>query len=187
MPTPAKTSRDELIGIAHGLVQSGGAEALTVSAVAQAAGVKAPSLYKHFADRSALLRLVEISVLHELESALRRNTRGHTPQARIRSMAGAYRDFAREYPRRYEIIYSRDAAEHPQIIEACRFAAQPLFEELQRACLAANRILPLSRTLTAFLHGFVTMEIANAFHLGGSLDEAFEDGLETLLGGALRS
>ena len=69
----------------------------------------------------------------------------------------------------------------PEIRAACLFSAQPLFEELQAAGIAEARILPLSRTLVAFLHGFILMEIGNAFNLGGSIEEAFESSLETIL------
>jgi AcrR family transcriptional regulator len=183
LPTPAKTSLKEIVGIARDLVDAGGADALTVSAVAQSAGVKAPSLYKHFADRAALLKAVEISVLHDLEAVLRRETKGATSRERLYSMATVYRRFANAEPHRYEVIYSRNAFDDPEIAAACLFSAKPLFEELERAGIAADRILPVSRTLTAFLHGFVSMEIVKAFRLGGNIDEAFTEGLETILGG----
>jgi AcrR family transcriptional regulator len=181
LPTPAKTSRPELVGIARSLVESGGADSLTVSAVAQGAGVKAPSLYKHFEDRAALLKAVEIDVLHELEATLRAGIKGRSPQQRLRSMAATYRRFANEQPRRYGVIYSEHAFDDPDVTAACLFAARPLFEELEKAGIPPGRILPLSRTLTAWLHGFCTMEIVKAFRLGGSIDEAFKDGLDTIL------
>ena len=181
MPTPAKTSPKELVSIARRLVVTTGADALTVSAVAERAGVKAPSLYKHFADRLALLKAVEIEVLGELEGALRAGTKGRTPRQRITAMAHTYRAFATEQPLRYGVIYSRNAAGDPAIADACLQAAKPLFEELEKAGLAPERILPVSRTLTAFMHGFVSMEIVNAFRLGGDIDEAFEAGLATIL------
>jgi AcrR family transcriptional regulator len=183
LPTPAKTSQDALIGIARSLVETGGADALTVSAVAQVAGVKPPSLYKHFADRAALLKAVEIAVLHELETVLRAGTKGRTPRTRLRAMATTYRRFALDHPKPYGVIYSKHAFDDPEIAAACYFAAKPLFEELEAAGLAKARILPVSRTLTAWLHGFVSMEIVHAFRLGGSIDEAFEDGLRTILDG----
>lgn len=181
MPTPAKTSRPELVGIARSLVERGGADALTLNAVATAAGVKAPSLYKHFSDRAALMRAVEIEVLLELEAALRRGTSGRTPKMRLTSMARTYRAFAVEQPHRYAIIYSANALTDPEIAAACLFAAQPLFEELRNAGVKPGRVLPLARTLTAFLHGFVSMEIANAFQLGGSIEEAFTEGIGVVL------
>jgi AcrR family transcriptional regulator len=182
VPTRPKTSPDALVAIARRLVEAGGAGDLTVSAVAEAAGVKPPSLYKHFEDRAALLKAVEIAVLREFEGVLRKGTTGRAPRQRLRAMARTYRRFALDHPRRYGVIYSEHAFDDPEIAEACYFAAKPLFEELEAAGVPKARILPLSRTLTAYLHGFVSMEIVHAFRLGGSIDAAFEDGLETILG-----
>jgi hypothetical protein len=39
----------------------------------------------------------------------------------------------------------------------------------------------LSRTLTAFLHDFESMEIVHAFRLGGDIEEELDEGLETIL------
>lgn len=181
MPTPAKTSLVELVGIARGLVEAAGPDALTLGALAQQAGIKAPSLYKHFADRAAVLKAVEIEVLFELEAWLRQETRGDTPKARVVAMARAYRAWGKLKPHRYRTIYSGNAFNDPDIRAACLHSAQPLFEELRAAGIAENRLLPLSRTLVAFLHGFVLMEIGNAFNLGGNVDEAFESSLETIL------
>jgi AcrR family transcriptional regulator len=183
LPTPAKTSREALVGIARGLVESAGADALTVSAVAHEAGVKGPSLYKHFADRGELLKAVEMEVLGELEQVLRERMKGRTVRQRLKAMAAAYRQFASDNPRHYELLYSRNAFADPDIAAACYAAARPLFEELGRAGVPEKGILPLARTLTAFLHGFVSMEIANAFRLGGDIDEAFAEGIETILRG----
>ncbi|HWE29097.1 MAG TPA: TetR-like C-terminal domain-containing protein [Polyangia bacterium] len=41
--------------------------------------------------------------------------------------------------------------------------------------------MPTARVLTAFVHGFVSMELHGAFRLGGDVDEAFAQGLELLL------
>ena len=164
-------------------MEAGGVEALTVSAVAQGAGVKAPSLYKHFVDRAALLKAVEITILLELEAELRRETRGKTPKARLKSMAHAYRRFGKAAPNRYRVIYSGNAFTDPEIREACLFSAQPLFEELRAAGIAEDRVLLVSRTMVPFLHGFVLMEIGSAFTLGGDVDQAFELALETILKG----
>lgn len=181
MPTPAKTSPAQLASIARALVESSGPDALTMGAVAQSAGIKPPSLYKHFADRAAILKVVEIGILHELEAYLRGEMKGATPKARLIALATAYRRFGRAAPNRYKAIYSGNAFNDPEIRAACLFSAQPLFEELKAAGIGEARMLPLSRTLVAFLHGFVLMEIGNAFNLGGSIEEAFDSSLETIL------
>ncbi|MGV3489767.1 MAG: TetR-like C-terminal domain-containing protein [Devosia sp.] len=167
----------------RGPVEASGPDALTVGAVAAAAGIKAPSLYKHFADRAALLKAVEIDVLHELEAYLRREIHGATPKARLRALAEAYRRFAKDAPNRYRVIYSGNAFIDAEIRAACVFSAQPLFEQLRAAGIAEDRVLPVSRTMVPFLHGFVLMEIGSAFNLGGDVDEAFALGIETVLAG----
>ena len=48
-----------------------------------------------------------------------------------------------------------------------------------------DRALAAARVLTPFLHGFVSMELSQAFRLGGGIDEAFETGLEAILSGLL--
>jgi hypothetical protein len=39
--------------------------------------------------------------------------------------------------------------------------------------------------MTAFCHGFVSMELAGAFRLGGDIDHAFAEGIETVLAGII--
>jgi hypothetical protein len=42
-----------------------------------------------------------------------------------------------------------------------------------------------ARVLVPFLHGFISMQLANGFRLGPGLDEAFENGVTTILRGAI--
>lgn len=54
-PTAAKTSDSDIIKAARSIVVAKGADGLLLKDVANTVGVKAPSLYKRFADRDALL------------------------------------------------------------------------------------------------------------------------------------
>ena len=40
-----------------------------------------------------------------------------------------------------------------------------------------------ARTLVAWAHGFVTMELAGAFRLGGDLEAAYAFGIDAILSG----
>ena len=181
MPTPAKTSREALIAIALTLVEANGADALTIGAVAEAAGVRGPSLYKHFSDRTALLSAVTVATMQRLEAVLRDALAGRTSRARLVALATAYRQFARRSPHLYQLMYRPEFADVPSVVEASRVSGQPLFEELQAAGVPPKRLLNLSRMFVAFVHGFVSMEIVGAFRLGGDVDRAFEEGIKTLL------
>jgi hypothetical protein len=50
------------------------------------------------------------------------------------------------------------------------------------ALIPKAKVLPAARTLVAFLHGFVSMELEGAFQLRGDVDEAFAFGVETIVG-----
>jgi AcrR family transcriptional regulator len=181
MPTPPKTSRDELIEIACSIVQARGADALTIAAVAAEAGIKGPSLYKHFADRNALLSAAATVVIHRFVATLRSETNGRSPKQRLQAMAASYRRFAARSPHLYQLMYKPELAADPGIAEASRLGVQPLFEELHAAGVPAKRMLIVGRIVVAYLHGFVGMEAGLAFRLGGDVDLAFEEGLRTIL------
>jgi hypothetical protein len=46
-----------------------------------------------------------------------------------------------------------------------------------------DRALEAARLVTAFAHGFVSMEITGAFRLGGDVDEAYRYGVGVLVDG----
>ena len=58
MPTPDRTSLAEIVDAGRGILESAGPSKLTMQAVAERVGVRAPSLYKRVRDRDALLELV---------------------------------------------------------------------------------------------------------------------------------
>ncbi len=44
-----------------------------------------------------------------------------------------------------------------------------------------DQALPAARTAVAWAHGFVSMELSDAFRLGGDVDEAFAYGIERIV------
>ena len=71
-PAAARTSVPDILSAARELIESGGLEAVTMAAVAERVGVKAPSLYKRFADRTGLIALQgpeAIRIVTELSGA----------------------------------------------------------------------------------------------------------------------
>ena len=180
MPTPAKTSARALIDIGIALATEGGVDAVTIAAVAKAAGIKGPSLYKHFSDRQALLTAIEIAILHELEVRVRQ-VKARAPRQRIIAIAQAYRAYWQAVPLRYSMLFRMNTAGDAALAEAHQFASRPLFEQVVAAGVPPERIPIVARTLVAFMHGFVGIEIAQGFRLAGSLDATFAAGLETVL------
>ena len=183
-PTPARTSRDAILAAARRLLEDDGLDAVTMAAVAGRVGVKAPSLYKHLRDRTELVSGVvaaaAAALTAELEAALA--AAPDEPPARVRAIATAYRAFARRSPRATALFFADLGPDLPIPQAELARSARPVLE-VAAALAGEGRALPAARTMTAFVHGFTSMESAGAFRLGGDVDEAFELGIEALIRG----
>jgi AcrR family transcriptional regulator len=186
-PAPARTSDAAVVAAARRVVEEGGVEALTMQAVAAAVGIRAPSLYKRFADRAAILRAVARDALAELGAAVEGASSARRPEARLRAMAGAYRGWAHAHPRVYALLFAGDAPAGADPGVEPRAAATARLLETLAGVVGEARALPAARLLVAFLHGFVSMELAGAFRLGGSVDDAFAFAMDAILAGLPRA
>jgi len=179
MPAVAKTSDAKVVRAARKLVEREGPALLSMQAVAAAVGVRAPSLYKRFPDRESLLDAVAEEALADLRAALVTADHAPTGSAALAAMARAYRAFAKRHPLLYGLLFAaRPGRTEPT--PATRAAVEPVLVRLA-GLVGPEHVLTAARLLTSFLHGFVSMEIAGAFRLGGDIDDAFEFGLTTLL------
>ncbi len=180
-PAAAKTSDEEVVAAARRLVERDGAEALSMQSVATAIGVRAPSLYKRFPARAQLLIAVENEALGELQGVLSAGPSSSEPVTRLRAIARAYRRFAHEHPRLYALIFSGATAHDERALDARRKAGAPALDALSEL-VGPESALAATRVLTAFMHGFVAMESAGEFRLGPGINDAFQLGLDSILG-----
>lgn len=182
MPSPPKTSDDEIIAAARQYIRRCGRDGFSMSDVASAVGVRPPSLYGRFKGRAELLAAVELSLWRELKDALASAPRKSQPRATLAELARAYRAFAKSNPREYALMFdpqSERSAEGTRARAESISPAMPFFVAL----VGHEEALAAARVLTPFLHGFVSMELVGAFRLGGGIDEAFEHGVATILAG----
>ena len=169
MPTPERTSLDEIVDAAARLLENGWVTAVTMQAVAQAVGVKAPSLYKRVRDRDTLLGLVGGAAAVDLTQRL------DAASGRLDDLLVAFRVFGHERPEAFRLLFTT-------VVDADKLAATsaPVLRATTDA-VGEEHALDAARLLTAWATGFVTMELAGAFRLGGDLDEAFRFGREHLV------
>jgi len=165
MPAAAKTSAADVVAAALKLLEEQGEAAVTMKAVAAAAGIKGPSLYKRYPTRDLLLDDVAREGLLDLEARLAGKS--------LPAMARAYRRFAHERPKLYALLFAQ-REEGGDLVSRRAEVARPVVE--------AMGSLSAARLLTVWLHGFVSMELAGAFRLGGEPEKDFEWGLQRLLG-----
>ncbi|WP_432840953.1 TetR/AcrR family transcriptional regulator [Dactylosporangium sp. CA-092794] len=100
--------REEILQAAAGLLERSSRDAVTLRAIARAAGIAAPSIYPHFADRDAILDAVVSRAFETLgEHCAVAAAGAENGAARVRAVAHAYAAFARERPGEYRLLFDR--------------------------------------------------------------------------------
>jgi AcrR family transcriptional regulator len=178
MPAHAQTSTAAIVAAGRHLLEERGMDALTMRDVAVAVGVRAPSLYKRVSGRSDLFRLILEDVADELTAVLDAAASSGEPVADLRAMATAYRGFAHSNPIAYTLMYSPQSP--PGATERSARSSATLLRVVTELA-GPEHALPTARTIVAWAHGFISMELAGAFRLGGDVDQAWNFGLDQIL------
>ena len=180
MPTPDRTSLDAIVIAARDLLETEGLGGLTMQAVAERVGVRAPSLYKRVRNREKLVALVADATLRELGSRVEEaaGPPGDDPQQELRRLARAARAFAHERPAGFRLVFAPGA--EVRLAGDSLIAASAPVLRVAAELAGDEHALHAARTFTAWANGFVSMELAGAFRLGGDVEDAFEFGLQSL-------
>jgi AcrR family transcriptional regulator len=141
---------DQIVGAARALLEEEGPDALSMRRVADRIGIRAPSLYKHVPDKSALEVLLIAEGLEEFGAAFA------AAGPDLAGLARAYRDWARAHPHLYELITARPLPRDrlPEGLEAR--AAAPL-------AAAVGSDPDRARAVWAAAHGLASLELAGRF------------------------
>ena len=185
MPTPSRTSVDDIVRAGRRIVEAEGLESLTMQTVALAVGVRPPSLYKHVRDRGDLIRLIGTAVVIELGERLDEAATSGDPRRDVRGMVEALRAFAHSDPQAYRLLFAALPETWRVDDELNTRISQSLIRTVGHLT-GGDHTLEAARTIVAWAHGFVSMELAGAFRLGGNVDEAFTFGIERLTSALMR-
>lgn len=181
MPHPKQIDSDVVLRAAMELLEAGGPSGISLRGVAAKLGVKAPSLYRYFAEKAALeqalveegtrLLYLELVQACEIEAGF-----ASRPEGQLRALAEAYVGFARRRSAIYFFLMQQ-ASEPNQ---------SPSGKKLWNMLLAVIRTISGNPDDTdsavaawSFLHGFVGLERFGRFGPSGPKDR-FEHGLEAL-------
>jgi AcrR family transcriptional regulator len=159
-------------------IQKQGVHALTLRAVGEELGVSRSALYRHFADKAALLAAVAregfrmLSV--ELEGAWERGGKG---LAGFEAMGAAYVHFAIAEPSHYRVMFGsgfdHSAADAELAQEGARaFGAlvDSLLELQRRGLIRQDDPQQLAHFIWALVHGIAMLAIDGALHDGTDIE-----------------
>jgi AcrR family transcriptional regulator len=98
--------RDALIRAALRTAEQGGAEAISIKALARELGVSQPAPYRHFADREALLAAVTAEAFRQLTAMLREAMAKPSKQSKLSLLAHATLDFGLRRNGIYRLMFA---------------------------------------------------------------------------------
>ena len=179
MPTPARTSLEQIVKAGRHIVETDGIDGLTMQSVAARVGVRAPSLYKRLHGRNELLRLVANDAAAELTRDLESAADGKDARRDLASLASTFRRFAHANPGAYSLIFAPLPDDARADAGWSVKASAPVIDTTERLA-GTDHALEAARTVVAWANGFIAMELAGAFRLGGDVDRAFDYGIDRL-------
>ncbi|WP_328891400.1 TetR/AcrR family transcriptional regulator [Streptomyces sp. NBC_00316] len=158
----------QIIAAARTLLEAEGPEALTMRRLADSIGITAPSLYKHFPDKSSVLTALAGEVLRETAETL--EAAESVDPGSFPALATAYRAYALAHPHLYLLTTARpvDATALPPGLQ--ERAAAPLSR-------AVDGDQERARAAWAFAHGMVVLELNGRFPPGADLAAAWSAGI----------
>ena len=182
MPTPSRTSVDAIVAAARSILEAQGLEGLTMQAVASLVGVRAPSLYKRVKSRGDLIHLVANDAARGLATTLDAAATTGDPRRDLGALASAFRAFALTHPEAYRLLFA-PMPEEWRVDPALNRGASDSLLRTTSALVGPTEALEAARTVVAWATGFVAIELAGGFRLGGDVDRAFAYGVDRLTRG----
>lgn len=152
--------RAELIAAARHLLETEGAEAITIRRLGAAVGIRGPSVYKHVPDKATIEDALTAAGLAEQADALQ------DVPATFAALARAYRTWALSHPHMHRLLNDRplNRAQLPVGLEDR--AAAPLV-----AAYDGDR--DMARAAWATIKGLVDLELADRFPPDADIDAIY--------------
>lgn len=150
-----------LVRAARAQIAQGGAAALNLRALAREVGVTHPAVYRHFADKEALLEAVAQEGFSELADALHESVRdGQGLEPTLYALAHAYIGFALEHSELTRVMFALIPADARMKNEALYAASKRAYMALIQSVehLGGDSFVD-SAVVWATLHGLAKLTI----------------------------
>lgn len=151
--------REEVKQAALRQLAKGGAQAVSINAIAKELGLSGPALYRYFASRDQLLTELIADSYRGFAGAIAAATRPHSsPARRLHALAMAYRAWATAEPHRYRLLFAAPLPGYDAHAAALVTAAQEAMNALLEVLLetapntGGGRPSQLDRQVATWLH-----------------------------------
>ena len=156
---------------ARKLLDKEGVEAVTMRRVAEAVGITAMAIYRHYPDRAALLNALADEGFQELAANLKARRFSGDIETRLAKMADLYLDHAFENPKLFELMFltkREGARQYPQDFKARKSPTATLMADVLAEGMASGELRQddhweIGFEMGAMSHGLIML------YLGGRM------------------
>jgi AcrR family transcriptional regulator len=159
-------------------------------AVADRAGVTAPALYWHFADKEVLIREVGRELSRAFKDRIVEANSAPSPQARLRRSLEVFRSFAVGYPSYFHMLFVRppttkrgevrDGSASPAIFQ---LLTDRVADCMRDGSLAKGDAQSVAMSLSALAQGLVVLHRGGRFASDAAFAQFFDLSVERMIGG----
>ncbi|WP_430866921.1 TetR/AcrR family transcriptional regulator [Demequina aurantiaca] len=183
----AVIGRETILEAARVTLVDVGVAALTVRAVAQAAGCSTTGIYTHFGGKQGVLDALYVEAFSDFHDALYSKPGDVGAIERAHRAARAYRNWALANPARYLLIFAFRATGYvptPQMVLPTQATFETLVDMFGEAVAAGDLSgdpRAISTHLWATQHGYVMLELTGPGALTEDAEEAYFAGVSAAL------
>lgn len=165
------TTHEKILRAAHKLFDSEGADAVTMRRVAESVGITPMAIYRHFANREALLKRLSDDSFEGAARDWQSRTQDPDVRKRLTALLEPYLDYALAHPHLFDHAFSiqrDDARRFPEDFRARRSPTLNLFadalaEGMRAGLLRQDDPWDVAMTLWAQAHGLIVLYRAGRF------------------------
>lgn len=176
MPAKSTAGNPTAVAIAkaaRAIFEDEGATGVSMRRVADAVGITPMAIYRHYANREALLHRVADDAFEELAGHAKPRRRGASVEDHLLDLLEAYLDYALAHPRIFDYAFSEprpDARRYPTDFRAGRSPTANLIAQAVREGIAAKRLRDgdaweIALALWAHSHGLICLWRGGRFDL----------------------
>lgn len=159
------STTEKILSAARKLLDRKGVEAVTMRRVAGAVGVTPMALYRHFADRDALLNTLANAGFEALAKRVATADLPDDPEEQLMRILGVFLDFALEKPHLFELMFLHKRAGARQFpgdfrggkSPTARFAAAALEAGMKQGLFKKDDVWEITFEAGALLQGLVML------------------------------
>ena len=177
---PASTA-EKILQAAHALFDAEGAQAVSMRRVADAVGISAMAIYRHFPNRDALLKRLSDDSFQHAAQDWSAKVRATDPRKRLLQVMEPYLDYALSHPHLFDHAFSvrrDDARRFPEDFRARQSPTLNLVADTIDAGIRAGVLRKAdpwdaAMTVWAHAHGLVALYRAGRFSYDQAQFRAF--------------